>query len=118
MYIYIRMTLFLIMWFVCLQYTGMCRIFLKGSSRVPSLQATPKTKLLLFSIYLAKWAKIDPMVESVAISFQLTAPVITRSSVILASASPTIGMVVWLARPSYLNARGAKGKGRSSGSND
>ena len=26
--------------------------------------------------------------------------------------------VVWLARPSHLTARGAKGKGRSSGSND
>ena len=27
-------------------------------------------------------------------------------------------MLVWLARPSHLTARGAKGKGRSSGSND
>ena len=27
-------------------------------------------------------------------------------------------LVVWLARPSHLTARGAKGKGRSSGSND
>ena len=26
--------------------------------------------------------------------------------------------IVWLARPSHLTARGAKGKGRSSGSND
>ena len=26
--------------------------------------------------------------------------------------------LVWLARPSHLTARGAKGKGRSSGSND
>ena len=29
-----------------------------------------------------------------------------------------IPLLVWLARPSHLTARGAKGKGRSSGSND
>ena len=34
-----------------------------------------------------------PIVVSVATSFQLTAPVFTRSSVMLPSASPTIGMV-------------------------
>ena len=64
-----------------------------GSSRIPSLKATPKTGLLFFSIYLPNGPNIAPIVEFVAISFQLTAPVFTRSSVILASASPMIGMV-------------------------
>ena len=41
-----------------------------------------------------------------------------NNSTLVIALDRACGDVVWLARPSHLTARGAKGKGRSSGSND